>query len=205
MVKQTKYQDVNITMLKILALGNSLTEGFGLRREHSFASVIERYLKEKGIECEVINAGVSGDTTYGGLRRVDLYLKDAPHITLVELGINDGFLEYPTKEIQENLEKIVEKILDSGSKVVLIGTKIPEGFFGISKEYTTEFEKIFEKVAQKYKVLLIHDILGGIIGNKDLTLEDMVHPNEKGVELMADKVIEKLVSFICELKEKQQI
>jgi len=183
-------------MIKILAFGNSLTEGYGLRRDRSFASRLEMRLNNQGYDVEVINAGVSGDTTFGGLRRIDFYLKELPDIVVLELGINDGFLEYPIEDIYLNLDKIIEKAKGIGAKILLIGTRIPVGLFDIDKEYCEDFEKIFIDLAKKHNIPLVHDFLGGIIGNHSLTLQDMVHPNEQGVEIMVEKVIPEIIKLL---------
>ena len=183
-------------MIKILAFGNSLTEGFGLKKRDSFPTKLESVLKEKGFECEVVNGGVSGDTTYGGVKRIDWYLKDFFDVVLVELGINDGFLEYPIEEIKSNLEKIIKKIKKQNSEILLIGTKIPKGLFDISKEYCDKFENIFNELALEFNLRLCPDLLGGIIGNREYTLLDSIHPNEKGVLLMVGKVLEKLIPML---------
>ena len=198
--KLLKKESSGKTMIRILAFGNSLTEGFGLKREHSFASRVEERLRKLGFDCEVINGGVSGDTTYGGLKRIDWYLKDSPHLVLLELGINDGFLEYPIDEIKENLEKMIEKIKKIGAKIILIGTKIPEDFLDIPKEYSKKFEDIFYELAKEHNIPLCHDFLGGIIGNHKFTLIDNIHPNEEGVLKMVDKVIDKIIVILKEIQ-----
>ncbi|GAB6887121.1 arylesterase [Desulfothermus okinawensis JCM 13304] len=190
-------------MVKILAFGNSLTEGFGLRPDKSFASILEKRLKDKLFDCHVINAGLSGDTTFGGLRRLDFYLEELPHVVVLELGINDGFLEYPIDDIRSNLDKIIEKSKGIGAEVLLIGARIPEGLFEIDKGYCKEFEEIFTDLAKEHNIPLVHDILGGIIGNPSLTLEDLVHPNEQGVEIMVDKAIPDVINLLKKNRGRQ--
>ncbi len=183
-------------MIKILAFGNSLTEGFGLTREHSFASQLERRLIDMGYDVKVINAGLSGDTTFGGVKRLGFYLSEMPDLVILELGINDGFLEYPIEDIKNNLEKMIKDIQKIGAEILLVGTKIPKIFDEIDDNYCREFENIFNGIAEKYNLELSHDFLGGIAGNEKLTLPDGVHPNEKGVRLMVDKVIDNVIKIL---------
>lgn len=183
-------------MIKILAFGDSLTEGYGLTREDSFASQLESRLIHMGYDVKVINAGLSGDTTFGGLRRLGFYLKEMPDLVILELGINDGFLEYPIEDIKNNLEKMIVDIQKIGAEILLIGTKIPMIFDEIDENYSREFENMFYNLAEKYNIELTHDFLGGIVENKRLTLPDGVHPNKEGVSLMVEKVINNVVKIL---------
>ncbi len=189
-------------MIKIIALGNSLTEGFGLSRGENLVDVLESRLKEKGIRCLIINGGVSGDTTSGGLSRTDRYLGNRPDIFMIELGINDALLEYPLTEIKENLRRIIQKVLSSGAQALLIGTDIPEEFPDIPLSYRRDYSLIFEELAKEFQIPLCHHLLEGIAGEPAYTLFDLLHPNSRGVEKMAEKIIDTLEEMIEEISPK---
>ncbi len=188
-------------MINILAFGNSLTEGFGIKAQYSFPAQLEARLRDMGFDCRIINGGVSGDTTYGGLKRIDWYLKELPQVVLLELGINDGFLEYPISEIKENLDNMINKIKTIGAKIVLIGSSIPPGFMDIELDYCKKFENIYHELSKEHNIVLCPDILGTIIGNPKYTLMDMVHPNKRGVFLMVDKVIDDVANILKQIKK----
>ncbi len=191
-------------MIKIVALGNSLTEGFGLARGENLVDVLRRRLEERGIRCHMINAGISGDTTLGGLSRTDVYLQDPPDILMIELGINDALLEYPLSEIEENLKKIIKKGLEAGARPLLIGTDLPEEFTDIPRSYREGYSHLFELLAQEFNIPLCHHLLKGVAGDPKYTLFDLLHPNPQGVEKMADKIIttlEKMIKHITTQKD----
>ncbi len=191
-------------MIRILALGNSLTEGFGLPPGRSLVDELERSLKQRGYGCSIINAGISGDTTAGALQRLDGHLGEPFDIVMVELGINDALLEYPIEEIRENLSMIIEKCLDIGARVLLVGVDIPEEFEEVSPGYNRQYSHLFHDLAERFHIPVCPHLLTGIAGNPRYTLFDLLHPNERGVEKMAERILPHLERLIKEVQKHTQ-
>ncbi|MFW5931963.1 MAG: arylesterase [Desulfohalobiaceae bacterium] len=170
----------------ILALGDSLCAGFGLPLHSSFASQLQKALLQRGHKIQVINAGISGDSTAGGLARADRELQSDPDLVFLELGINDAAMGEEPARIQANLEGIIQKIRARNAGVVLAGTDLPPEF-GSSKRQ--QHARIFSSLAQEYQLPLVPDLLAGVPGNPDLTLPDGLHPNERGVQSMLEQAL----------------
>ncbi len=176
-------------MIKVLALGDSLTAGFGLDPEHSFASRLEQELGREGYMVRVINGGVSGDTTWDGLQRLDALLGEQPDIAIVELGPNDFFSGVGAHRIQDNLDKIVRACLESGARVLLSGFLSLQGF---DPYYTRSFHEVFPALSRSRGVPLFPDFMPGIPGNPELTLPDRMHPNSRGV----DRIVQDILPYL---------
>ncbi len=161
----------------ILAFGDSLTAGYMVPENESYPERLQKLLKEKGYSHKVINAGVTGDTTAGGVRRINWLLKHKPEIVILELGANDGLRGLPIEEMRKNLSKIIESCLDSGAQVLLAGMKIPPNY---GLEYTNEFEKSFSILAKKYNLPFIPFFLEDVAAHRELTQPDGIHPVGKG-------------------------
>lgn len=170
----------------ILALGDSLCAGFGLPPNSSFVSQLQNALQAEGYQVKIINAGINGETTAGGLARAERHLSQDPDLVFLELGINDGALGEDPDLIQANLEAIINKINNQGASIVLAGTRLPLDF---SAQYRQRFEQVFNSLAQKYGLPLIPDLLAGVTGNPKLTLMDGLHPNAKGVQKMVQEAL----------------
>ncbi len=186
-------------MQTILAFGNSLTAGFGLAPDNSFAALLHRKIGEKGMDARVINGGVSGDTTFEGLRRLEGLLRHEPDLVLVELGANDLLMGLPVETVRANLERIVDSCLDTGAEVILAGVSSLEG---MDSDYSQRFHAEYADLAQSKNITLIPDFLPGIPGDPDLTLPDGLHPNERGAERIVRTVLPYLQPFLAASPEK---
>ncbi len=157
----------------ILAFGDSLTAGFGVPDTESYPARLQNILIENGYAHKVVNAGVSGDTTAGGVRRIKWLMKNNPEIVILELGANDGLRGLSLQEMESNLEKIIIICEESGAKVLLTGMKAPPNY---GEEYTVEFEKTFFRLAEKYKLPLVPFFLEDVAGVREHTQSDGIHP-----------------------------
>lgn len=173
----------------VLCLGDSLTEGYQLAKEDAFPAVMESNLKKSHPDLKIINGGVSGATTASGLKRLSWYVKAKPDIMVLALGANDGLRGLKLEESEKNLASVIEKAQEQNIKVVLVGMKMPTNY---GEPYRTNFEKLFPKLAQKYKLPLVPFLLEGVGGNPKLNLADGIHPNPEGHKLMA-KTIQKVL------------
>jgi acyl-CoA thioesterase I len=169
----------------IVALGDSLTAGLGLSPEEAYPALLEARLAQEGYDYRVVNAGVSGDTSAGGLRRIDWALKLGPEIVIVALGANDGLRGLPPTAMRDNLLAIVQRARNAGARVLLAGMQLPPNY-GMS--YTRSFEKVFADVAQTARVPLIPFLLQGVGGEARLNLPDGIHPNAEGQRRIAEHV-----------------
>ncbi len=196
--KENKMQNVK-TEIKIIAIGDSLTAGYNLPLNESYPKILEKKLQEKisregkkegkkEIKIEVINAGVSGETTAGLLERVDFIKTQNPEIVLITIGGNDAFRNLPIKDTKENIEKIIislkEKVV--GDKLFLMQIKAP---LNLGVNYSKEFNNMYKEISQKQKVNLLEFVTPEVFLNKNLMLEDGIHPNKNGYEIIVDKYI----------------
>lgn len=169
----------------IVAFGDSLTAGLGVTEEEAYPAVLERKVHEAGFSYRVINAGVSGETTAGGLRRVPWILQSRPEIVILELGANDGLRGLSLSETKNNLTEIIEALQREHVRIVLAGMRMPPNY---GKEYTGAFEKIFPELAARYHLTLIPFFLEGVAARSDLNQPDGIHPTAKGYQIIVDKV-----------------
>ena len=169
----------------LTVLGDSLTAGFGVGHEEAFPALMQERLRREGYDYRVVNAGVSGDTTAGGLRRVDWVLRTRPSIVIVALGGNDGLRGLSVAAMRENLEQIVARIRASGARVLLAGMRVPPNY---GQEYARAFAAVFPTVARKAGVSLIPFLLEGVAGDPNLNQADGIHPNAKGQQVVADRL-----------------
>jgi len=169
----------------ILFFGNSLTAGYGIDPEESFAGRIQSRLDSLEKEFRVINGGLSGETTAGGLSRLDWFLEEEPYLFILELGGNDGLRGIPLTETKKNLLAIVTKVQAKypNTKVILAGMQIPPN---MGQEYTEEFKAIYPAVASEKNIELIPFLLEGVAGNPDLNLPDGIHPTAEGHRLVME-------------------
>ena len=166
----------------VVFLGDSLTAGYGLAEEQAFPSLVQNALAERGVPVRIVNAGVSGDTTAGGVSRLDWLLRQAPDVIVVELGANDGLRGLPLEMSERNLREIVTRSLDAGAQVLLVGMKIPPNYGPV---YTSGFEKIFPSLADELDVPLMPFLLEGVAADRKLNLPDGIHPNAEGQRRVA--------------------
>lgn len=172
---------------RIVAFGDSLTAGLGVAAEEAYPARLQRRLDEQGLRYRVINAGVSGDTTAGGVRRVDWVLKSRPVLVILELGGNDGLRGLNLDETKANLERIIKRCQDASVTVILAGMKLPPNY---GTEYTKGFEAIYPALAKQYRLTLIPFFLDGVAGSASLNQADGIHPTSEGYRIIADKVLE---------------
>ncbi|HSI01860.1 MAG TPA: arylesterase [Reyranella sp.] len=172
--------------IKLAILGDSLAAGFGVKPAEAFPARLEIALKAQGRNVTVLNHGVSGDTTAGGLDRLDWMLADKPDIVLVELGGNDALRGTDPAATEKNLAAIVEKLKAAGVQVWLAGMYAPRNF---GSEYVIAFDGLYRRIADKYQLPLYPFILDGVAQDPALVLADGLHPNPKGAQIVADKLL----------------
>ena len=170
---------------RIVFLGDSLTAGLGLAAEQSYPSLIGKRLKEHGYDYEIVNAGVSGDTSAGGLRRLDWSLDGDVRVLIVALGGNDGLRGLPTSEMKKNLAAILDRAREKKISVILAGMEAPPNN---GPDYTRDFRKVYSDLAKEYQVTFIPFLLQGVAGDAALNQADGIHPNVRGAEIVADLV-----------------
>ena len=179
-------QQVNSTPKKtILFFGNSLTAGYGIDPEESFAGRTQTRLDSLKKEYRAINGGLSGETTAGGLSRLDWFLEEEPYLFVLELGGNDGLRGIALTETKKNLLAIVDKVRAKypNTKIILAGMQIPPN---MGQEYTEEFKAIYPAVAKEKNIELIPFLLEGVAGDPDLNLPDGIHPTAEGHRLVME-------------------
>ena len=169
----------------MIALGDSLTAGLGVAADEAFPARLEARLRAEGYAYRVVNAGVSGDTTAGGLRRVDWVLRSSPDVVIVALGANDGLRGQRPPAMRANLEEIVARLQAAGARVLLAGMRLPPNYGG---EYTKEFEAVFPAVARDAKITLMPFLLDGVAGVPRLNQADGIHPTVAGQQVIADHI-----------------
>ncbi len=170
---------------RIVFLGDSLTAGLGLATDQSFPSLIGRRLRDKGLNFDVVNAGVSGDTSAGGLRRLDWSIEGDVRVLVLALGANDGLRGLPVADMRKNLAAVLERATARGIPVILAGMEAPPNY-GV--DYTREFRAVYTDLAKAYDVRFIPFLLQGVAGEAALNQADGIHPNIRGAEMVADIV-----------------
>ena len=172
--------------VRILALGDSLTAGYGLSQSDSFPSQLSRRLRDAGVVSEIVNAGVSGDTTSGALQRLDWLMGERYDLAIVELGANDALRAVDPDLTRQNLEKIVEKLKLTGSTILLTGMKAPRN---LGDEYAKRFDALFPEIARGQAVYFYPFFLDGVAADPALNQADGLHPNAKGVAIIAERML----------------
>jgi acyl-CoA thioesterase-1 len=180
-------------MLKILALGDSLTAGYGLSESESFPAKLQAALQAKGIGAQVINGGVSGDTSAGGLARLDWALADDPDIVIVELGANDGLRGLDPAKTQENLDAILKRLTEEKRGVLLAGMLAPPN---MGSDYGNAFGKVFPALAGKYGLRLYPFFLEGVAAEPAFNQADGIHPNAVGVDIIVGRLLPEVMAVI---------
>ncbi len=170
---------------KIVVLGDSLTAGLGLLETQSYPHLLQEKIDREGFHYEVVNAGVSGDTSAGGLRRLDWSLQENVRVLIVALGGNDGLRGLSVSEMKDNLGKIIETARAKSVIVVLAGMEAPPNY---GAEYASSFRQAYRELALKYKVLFIPFLLDKVAGQASLNQADGIHPNPEGAAIVADTV-----------------
>jgi acyl-CoA thioesterase-1 len=182
--------------LKLVALGDSLTAGYGLPGEAAFPAVLERALRAKGYAVSIANAGVSGDTTSGGLARLDWSVPDGTDGVILELGANDMLRGIDPNVPRQALDQILARLRDRGIPVLLTGMYASRN---LGAEYVARFEAIFPDLAKKYGVPLYPFFLDGVAGVREFALPDGLHPTAKGVQVVVERILPTVERFVAQL------
>ena len=167
----------------IVALGDSLTAGLGVAPDEAYPALLEARLRREGYAYRVVNAGVSGDTSAGGLRRIDWVLRQSPQIVIVALGANDGLRGQRVTALRDNLLAIIDRVRAVGARALLAGMRLPPNY---GAAYTQEFAAVFPDVAKRNGVPLVPFLLEGVAAQARLNQADGIHPTAEGQRVIAD-------------------
>ncbi len=173
----------------IVALGDSLTAGFGVTADASFPARLEAALRDANVNVRVVNAGVSGDTSAGGLARLDWVLTDTPDLVIVELGSNDGLRGLDPADMEANLDAILTRLADKGVAAVLTGMLAPPN---LGREYGDAFKAVFPRLAERHGVVFYPFFLDGVAAQPEFNQADGIHPNPAGIRV----IVERLTPFV---------
>jgi acyl-CoA thioesterase I len=170
---------------RIVILGDSLTAGLGLPVDQAYPALLQQRLKAEGSPYQVVNAGVSGDTSAGGLSRLDWALEGDVRVLIVALGGNDGLRGLPPEQLKANLSQIITRAQQRGIKVILAGMEAPPNY---GREYIVGFHQVYPALAKEYHVALVPFLLDGVAGHDALNQRDGTHPSAEGARIVADNV-----------------
>jgi acyl-CoA thioesterase-1 len=186
--------------IRMVAFGDSLTAGYRLAPAQAFPVRLEAKLKERGHDVTVANAGVSGDTTAGGLARLDWAVPDDADAVIVELGANDALRGLDPAQARRNLDTILQRLKAKGVVVLIAGMRAPRNY---GAEYADAFDRIFPELAAQYDVVLYPFFLDGIALDAALNLDDGLHPNARGVDVIVERIVPKVEELIARAKNRQ--
>jgi acyl-CoA thioesterase-1 len=185
--------------IRLVALGDSLTAGYGLSQEAAFPAVLERALKAKGYNVEIANAGVSGDTASAGLDRLDWSVPDGTDGVIVELGANDMLRGVDPAVPRRAIDIIVERLKQRGIPVMLAGVFASRN---LGPDYTAKFDRIYPEIAKKHDLVLYPFFLDGVAGERSLNLQDGIHPTAKGIEIIVARILPTVETFLATLSKR---
>lgn len=191
-----------VARLRVVILGDSLTAGLGLAPEDSYPARLQARVDAEGWPIEIVAMGVSGDTTAGGLRRLDWALEGDVRLLLVALGGNDALRGLPVEQMRENLARIIDGALDRGIRVVLAGMEAPPNF---GAAYTSNFREVFRALAESRDVSFVPFLLEGVAGVPDLNQADGIHPNEAGAARVAAHLWPALEPLLRAVATEQEV
>jgi acyl-CoA thioesterase-1 len=178
---------------RIVAIGDSLTAGYGLPTGEDFVTQLESALQAKGYKVEIENAGVSGDTTAGGLQRIDWAIGPGADFVILELGANDALRGIEPEETRRNLSQIIEVIQKKDIPILLTGMRAPPN---MGSEYAQAFDQIFPDLASRYKTGYYPFFLEGVAADPTLNQDDYIHPNAEGVKVIVGNMLPYVTEFI---------
>ncbi|WP_434733236.1 arylesterase [Rhizobium sp. YTUHZ044] len=184
---------VNARTINLVGFGDSLMAGYQLPPGEGFPEKLQAALKAKGLDVSIANAGVSGDTTTGGLARVDWSVPDGTDGVILELGANDALRGIPPEESEKNLDQMIARLKARGMAVLLVGMMAPPN---MGADYAARFNPIYRKLSDKYGVPLYAFFLDGVALDAGLKLDDGMHPNARGVDVMVEKMEADVTNFI---------
>jgi acyl-CoA thioesterase I len=183
--------------LRLVALGDSLTAGFGLPAEASFPALLQRELGKRGRAVIIANAGVSGDTAQDGLARLDWSVPNDTQGVLLELGANDALRGLDPMRCEATLDQIIGRLKSRGIAVLLCGMKAPRN---LGAEYVESFDSLYPRLSAKYGLMLYPFFLDGVAGDPAFTLPDRLHPNAEGVRVIVGKILPVVEAFIAKVE-----
>jgi acyl-CoA thioesterase-1 len=183
----------------IAFLGDSITAGYELRADEAYPALLQAQLASAGTPVRIVNAGVSGDTTAGGLRRVDWLLTQKPDVVVIELGANDGLRGASVAEIERNLTEIIAKVRAAGAVPLLVGMLMPPSH---GQEYARAFATLYPELAHKLDVALAPQFMAGVAGQPELNLPDGIHPTARGHALLAENLAPPLIALLHTLRPR---
>ncbi|MGB3563897.1 MAG: arylesterase [Thermoanaerobaculia bacterium] len=186
----------------VVYLGDSLAAGLGLAEEEAFPALAEEMLRQEGLVIRTVNAGVSGDTTAGGLSRLDWLLRQSPAVVVVELGANDGLRGLEPEMTENNLRRIVQQSRAAGARVLLVGMKVPPNYGG---DYAGRFEEVYPRLASELGVELMPFLLQDVAGDPMLNLGDGIHPNAAGQQRVAANIVPYLREILSGLEKDVEV
>ena len=179
--------------IQLVGLGDSLMAGYQLPPGDGFPAKLETALKAKGLDVAVADAGVSGDTTSGGLSRIDWSVPDGTDGVILELGANDALRGIPPEQTEKNLETMIERLKERKIPIFLAGMLAPPN---MGPDYAEKFNPIYKRLADKYQLTLYPFFLDGVAAHADLQLDDGMHPNPKGVDVMIEHILPAVIKFV---------
>jgi acyl-CoA thioesterase-1 len=181
----------------ILFFGNSLTAGYGLDLSEAYPALIQKRIDSMGLNYKVVNAGLSGETSAGGVTRVGWVLKQKPAVFVLELGANDGLRGIQVPETKKNLQQIIDTVrkISPETKIILAGMQIPPS---MGAKYTNDFKKVFEELATTNHIGLIPFLLDGVAGHPKLNQDDGIHPTAEGYKIVTENVWKVLAPIITQ-------
>ncbi len=189
--------DTEPKTVRILALGDSLTAGFGLPHAEGFVAKLQAALDKAGARAVVLDAGVSGDTSADGLARLDWALGDHPDAAIVELGANDGLRGLPPERMEQNLTAILDRLAAKHLPVLLAGMYAPPN---LGQSYFGSFRAVFERLSRRPGLLFFPFFLDGVAGNHALNQADGIHPNPQGVDIIVAKILPDVLKLAAEAR-----
>ena len=179
---------------KLLILGDSISAGYGLKESENWVQLLENSLRKSGQELQIINSSISGDTTIGGLSRIESDLEEhKPNYVLIELGGNDALRGYPINKIKSNLLKIIDSSLLAKANPMIMQIRIPPNY---GKNYVAAFESIYSEIAEEKNIPILTFLLEKVALNKSLMQLDGIHPNQKAQQIIASQVEQELLSIL---------
>ena len=183
----------NARTIQLVGLGDSLMAGYQLPPGDGFPAKLEATLKAKGLDIAVADAGVSGDTTSGGLSRIDWSVPDGTDGVILELGANDALRGIPPEQTEKNLETMIERLKERKIPIFLAGMLAPPN---MGPDYAEKFNPIYKRLADKYQLALYPFFLDGVAAQAGLQLSDGMHPNPKGVDVMVERILPAVIKFV---------
>ncbi len=195
-ISSTNFEE-EVALKQVVFFGNSLTAGYGLDPSEAFPSLIQKKIDSLNLNYNVINAGLSGETSAGGKSRIDWVLRQPMDVFVLELGANDGLRGISPSETKKNLQEIINKVKKAKPEVeiLLVGMQMPPS---MGQAFTEEFKNVYPQLAQENNIPLIPFLLEGVGGDRTLNLQDGIHPNEEGHRRLAENIWPELKQLLLE-------